>query len=112
MLSRASVPNPGSQATSCVDKQPVVPSFCPLLTKTVLQLGMGAVPGTSMLNAAQMGKSCCPVESQLARPGPCIPASFVLIQGFLSPQEPRQEAQCESGLLPIGSTDLLEETGY
>lgn len=53
-------------------KQPVAPSFCPLLTKMLLQLGMGAVPDRSMLTAAQMGKSCSPVESQLAGPRPCV----------------------------------------
>lgn len=69
-------PTPGSQVTSCMREQPMAPSFCPLPTKRVFQLGMGAVPGTSMSKAVQTGKSCSSVEFQLAGPRPCIPSKL------------------------------------
>lgn len=87
----------------------MAPPFCPLPTKRVLQLGMGAVPGTSMSNAVQMGKSCSSVESQLAGPRPCVPSKLPSDKGLFSPQEPGQKTQSDLCLLPI---DLLEVTEY
>lgn len=84
-------------------KQPVAPSFCPLLTKMLLQLGTGAVPDISMLNAAQTGKAALLWSPSFLGlrlglsflPSPKLSSGT----GFLSSQEPRQEHSVISDLV-------------
>lgn len=78
-------PTLGSRAASCVHKRPVAPSFWPVLTEPVLQLGLGAVPGPSMVKLPAWGKADVLWSPSLPGLGLGFSASFLLTQGFSAP---------------------------